>query len=136
MLAATASTVVDNFYNALTGDLLTAIGAGLVELPLGSTVALKPIRREAQIHAALRKAVDSYQRVTSETAIRRHSGNLIALGVPLPCSGLSIDSTSLAYLPVFAGLLFTLVATLLFASPVPLPIGRPASGSRPTHRLL
>lgn len=51
---------------------------------------------------------------------------LLAVGVVVRTVESGASPTTLVLL-VFAGLLLTLVATLLFASPVPLPIGGPAS---------
>jgi len=43
--------------------------------------------------------------VSSPAARERHASNLAQLGVSTPCSSLSIEHTSLVYLPYYAGVL-------------------------------
>jgi hypothetical protein len=99
------SSVIDNVYEAISGEFIGRVMPELSELDLGGVRALKPLRRDVQVHAVLRKAVDTRARVTSPAAIQRHEDTLSRLGVPTPCQTVSIDSTSLVFLPVFAGAL-------------------------------
>jgi hypothetical protein len=99
------STVVHNIYDALAGNFLARIITPMTDLQLGSLLAVKPLRRETQIHGELRKAAEARQKVTAAAAIQRHEANLQRLGVPLPCHSLTVDHTALVHLPVYAGLL-------------------------------
>jgi hypothetical protein len=99
------SAVVSNVYEALSGEFVGVVSPGVEELRLGSVRALKPLLRDVHVHVALRKAVDARARVTSAAAVQRHEAKLHSLGVPTPCQNVSIDSTSVLYLSVFAGAL-------------------------------
>jgi hypothetical protein len=94
-----------NVYDALEGRFLHRSPGLPIELRTNDVLALKPIRRETQIHAPLRKAVEARQKVTSTAAIERHNANLASLGIPTPVHSVSIDHTSLVHLPVYVGLL-------------------------------
>jgi len=52
-----------------------------------------------------RKTLQDYERVSSPSAVRRHSAKLAQYGLPVPCSSLSIDQTSVVHLPNFVGIL-------------------------------
>jgi hypothetical protein len=123
------SSVVDNVYEAISGEFLGRLMPGLEEVDLGGARALKPLRRDVQVHAIIRKAVDARSRVTSAAAIERHENTLRGLGVSTPCQTVSIDSTSLVFMPVFAGFLQTpdaerVVAVSGFSGSVSEPLSR------------
>jgi hypothetical protein len=99
------SSVVDNVYEAISGEFVGQLAPGITEIQLGAVCVLKPLRRDVHVHGALRKAVEARTRVSSPAAVQRHETKLRSLGVPIPCQSLSIDSTSLVFLPVFAGAL-------------------------------
>lgn len=100
----TSSSVV-NLYDGLEGDFAGQALAPPVELPAHGARVLQPVRRETQVHSALRKAVEARHKVTSPAAIERHDAGLTALGLSVPVRSLSIDHTSLVHLPVYVGLL-------------------------------
>ncbi|MGV1009495.1 MAG: restriction endonuclease [Dermatophilaceae bacterium] len=100
----TSNTVV-NVYEALEGQFIGRGAAAPVELPAGDVLMLKPLRRETQIQAALRKAVEGRHHVSAPSAVERHDAHLTGLGLPVPVHSVSVDHTSLVHLPVYAGLL-------------------------------
>jgi len=93
------------FYDGLEGGFIHRAAGPPAELAASDATVLKPVRREAQIHASLRKVVEERQKVTSQAAIERHNANLVGLGLPVPIHSVSIDHTSLVHLPVYVGLL-------------------------------
>jgi len=94
-----------NVYEALSGDFVARAANPPIEVSLNSAPSVKVIKRETQLHGAMRKAVEARQKVTSAAAIQRHNQNLQRLGLPLPCHSMSIDRTDRVYLPIFAGML-------------------------------
>jgi hypothetical protein len=99
------STTVDNLYEALSGTCLGHVPRPWQQVAIEQRFAVPPSLRDTKVHSSLRKAFASYERVTSPAAVTRHADTLRQLGVSTPCSSLSIDSTSLVYLPYIAGVL-------------------------------
>jgi Restriction endonuclease len=99
------STTLDNLYEALGGTFLGRVPGPWEQVQIEQTPSLRPTMRDTKVHAAVRKAVQDYERVSSPSAVQRHASRLAGLGVPTPCSSLSIDQTSLVYLPYFVGIL-------------------------------
>jgi hypothetical protein len=99
------STSVDNLYEALTGTHLGAVGHPWQQVQMDPRIAMPPTYRDTKVHADIRKAFASYDRVSSDSAVARHAATLNSLGVPTPCSSVSIDSTALVYLPYVVGIL-------------------------------
>lgn len=99
------SSTVDNLYEALGGTFLGRVPAAWEQVQPDQKSALRPLVRDTKIHGALRKALSDYERVSSPAAIQRHGASLARLGLPAPCSSMSVDDTSLVYLPYFVGVL-------------------------------
>lgn len=100
------STVVDNLYEAVSGEFLGTVRAvSWEQVQTDQRLSLRPALRDAKVHAALRKAVDSYARVSSPAAVERHATNLSLLGIPTPCHSIAIEETWLVHLPYYAGVL-------------------------------
>lgn len=99
------STTTACIYDGLEGGFLHRVTGPPTELPVGEATVLKAVRREAQIHAPLRKAVEARQKVASPAATERHNANLVSMGLPVPIHSVSIDHTSLVHLPVYVALL-------------------------------
>jgi hypothetical protein len=99
------SSVVDNTYEAISGEFIGQVAPGVSEVQLGTVRALKPLRRDVQVHGDIRRAMEARVRVSSPAAVQRHENTLRGLGVPTPCQSVSIDNTSVVFLPVFAGAL-------------------------------
>lgn len=99
------STTLDNVYEALGGTLLGPVQSQWDQVQVDSQLALPPSVRDTKIHAEFHKALKGYEKVTSPAAVQRHAANLARHGIPAPCSSLSIDQTSLVYLPYWVGIL-------------------------------
>jgi hypothetical protein len=99
------SSTIDNLYDGLGGRFLGRVPGPWEQVEIGSRASLRSSVREAKIHAALRKAHQDYSRVTSESAVQRHTANLAAHGIPTPCESFSIDETSSVHLPFWVGVL-------------------------------
>lgn len=100
------STTVSNLYNAIDGQVLgRAPHGGWQQVEVGQRAQLPVLLRDTKVHAPLRKAVEAYLKVTSESAVARHTANLNSLGIPTPCKSLNVDDTQLVYLPYYAGIL-------------------------------
>ena len=100
------STTFSNLYEALSGVFLGRVhGAGWEQVPADRSAMLRPAVKDTKVHVALRKAVDGYLRVSTETALARHAAELARLGLPAPCRSVSVDRTGLVHLPYYAGLL-------------------------------
>lgn len=99
------STAVTNCYDALDGIYL-----GQNRRPLEAVVAqvatsLPPLVKDTSVHAALRKAVDGFHQVTTPAAQERHADKIGSLGIPLPCTGLSVQRTELVWFPYYVAIL-------------------------------
>jgi hypothetical protein len=98
---------IDNLYEALGGSYLGPVRRPWEQLQIARGAALSPAYRDTKVHAGLRKAFASYDRVTTASAVECHAATLYGLGVPTPCSSFSIDSTALVHLPFYIGILDT-----------------------------
>lgn len=99
------SMTLDNLYEAVEGRFIGSVTRTWDQLDINRDAVLPPSLRETKLHSTLRGAFDAYDRVTSPTAISRHGELLEALGVPAPCSALTIDRSSLVHLPYHVGVL-------------------------------
>lgn len=96
---------LNNLYDALGGRYLGSVSGDWERIEMPDRGALRPALRDTKVHAALRKAEQGYQKVTSEAAIQRHIAKLRDLGIPAPVRSTSIDATALVYLPFYLGIL-------------------------------
>jgi Restriction endonuclease len=101
------STTIDSIYDALNGSYLGPVAQSWVQVQVEQRLTLTPECRDTKVHAAIRKAFASYDRVKSPSAVARHAASLDGLGIPTPCTSVSIDSTALVYLPFVVGVLDT-----------------------------
>ena len=99
------SSTLPNVYEALGGAFLGPVQAPWEQVQADSRASLRFIVRDTKIHAALRKALQDYSKVTAPAAVERHAANLARLGIPASCSSLSIDTTTPVLLPYFVGVL-------------------------------
>lgn len=100
------ATTVDNLYEALGGSYLGRLNQpGWTQVSVDHRTMLRPSTKDTKVHATLRKAVESYGRVSTQAARERHAATLALLGVPTPCESLSVDHTSLSHLPYYVGVL-------------------------------
>ncbi|HVF20897.1 MAG TPA: restriction endonuclease [Mycobacteriales bacterium] len=100
------ATTVDNLYEALGGSYLGRLNQpGWTQVNVDHRTMLRPSTKDTKVHAALRKAVEGFVRVSAPAARERHATTLAALGIPTPCESVSIDHTSLAHLPYYVGVL-------------------------------
>lgn len=101
------SNAIHNLYDALSGKLISPPASAPGQVQLRGAVLLKPIRRETQAHAAIRKAHEARVKVSTPAAVARHDQALLQLGVPTPCDNVTVDKVTTVYLPAFIGLLST-----------------------------
>ncbi len=103
--AMTRSYSFGGLYDALVGSYLGDADPDWIQMSIPNSRAVGASVRPAKVEAKLRQAFKAYERVTSESAILRHQANLADLGIPTPCTSLTVDRTFLVYLPIFTGLL-------------------------------
>ncbi len=96
---------LNNLYDALGGQYLGSVSGDWEQIEMPDRQSLRPALRDTKVHAALRKAEQGYHKVTSQSAIERHSATLRDLGIPTPVRSTSIDDTLLVYLPFYLGIL-------------------------------
>lgn len=101
------SATIDNVYEALGGSFIGRAQAAWEQIEVDSRLSLPAAVRDTRVHSELRKALKGYEKVASPSAVQRHAANLLHLGVPTPCSSLSIEQTSLVHLPYWTGILST-----------------------------
>lgn len=99
------ATEQENLYEALGGTCIGPVRTTWEEVAVDRQLALAPGVRDTKVHAALRRAVEGYERVSSPAARERHAAKLAELGIPGPCASLSIDATALVHLPLHVGIL-------------------------------
>lgn len=99
------STGLTNCYDALSGGYLGQNRRPIEEVVAAVATSLPPLIKDTSVHAALRKAVDGFHQVTTAAARERHTDKLSSLGIPLPCSGLSVQQTELVWFPYYVAIL-------------------------------
>lgn len=100
-----SSVTFDGLYEALGGTYLGPAPTEWSRQSVELRLTLPATVRETKVHAALRSALRSYLKVTSESAVERHEASLHNLGVPVPCESLSIEATHAVHLPYWVGIL-------------------------------
>ena len=99
------SETVDRLYESLSGTYVGRVARPWEQVQLDSLSSLRPVIRESKPGADLMKAFQAFQRVSSPAAVQRHTLHLQSLGIPTPCTALSVDQTALVHLPCYAGIL-------------------------------
>ena len=99
------SSTLHNLYDAVDGTFLGPVPGPWEQVQVDQQTSLPVLVRDTKVHSSLRKTLQDYERVSSPSAVRRHSAKLAQCGLPVPCSSFSIDQTSVVYLPNFVGIL-------------------------------
>lgn len=99
------STQLVRLYDALGGSCLGQPNVGFEQIAIDPAIALPTQMRDSKVHASIRHALDGYLKVSTPAARERHAANAAAVGLPLPCTSLSIDDTSVVWLPYYVGVL-------------------------------
>ncbi|HEX9531085.1 MAG TPA: restriction endonuclease [Acidimicrobiales bacterium] len=102
-----AARQVWNLYEAVTGAYLLPAaepGRGVVPIDVAAG-AVRPVVKETAIAQEIRREMERLRKLRSEVAVERHQEALAALGVPVPCVDVIVESTELVHLPAYLGFL-------------------------------
>lgn len=96
---------VTNMYEAVSGTFLGAASPAngdLVEVDLTGG-AVRPGVRDTKVASEIRRGFERWSEVQQDAAKLRHAAALEALGVELPCRGVTVDECTLVYAPTYIG---------------------------------
>lgn len=95
-----------NLYEAITGMFLMRLSAPSVsEVDLGLGHLLPRRMKPTKIATEIRKSMERFNSVVTQSAQLRHARALADLGIPHDIEGLEIDRIDEVFLPIYAGLL-------------------------------
>ena len=99
------TTRVTNVYEAVSGTFLGPAPmpqADAVEIDL-SPGAIDVGVRDVKVTGEIRRAFERWDDVQQAAAKQRHAEALAALGIPVPCRGVTVDGCALVYAPTYLG---------------------------------
>jgi hypothetical protein len=103
--ATLAATPIWNLYNGLDGSFFTGIGNVAAAQQAVTGGVILPKTKEKQVRSSIVQALEKRTSVVTDSAKARYDSVLSALGIPQSVEHVSIDATTLAYIPFYVGLL-------------------------------